>query len=186
MGVARMSPKDFPDVPLHVALGGTPGPHRRPDVVKLVPRWAAPLYLGLVVLLLPWTVYLGLSLPDHTTASHWDAAWVGLDVMEAVAIGLTGWFAYRRSTWVEVSAAVTGALLIVDAWFDCTTARGGTQFVQSLATAVLIELPLAALSFWLARNAEQANEAVTTWLVDRSQRQSDCLQAISDQPVSPR
>jgi hypothetical protein len=178
--------EDLPDVPLHVPLTGTPGPHRRPDVVALVPRWAAPLYLGLAALLLPWTVYLGLSLPDHATASHWDAAWVGIDVMEAVAIGLTAWFAYRRSTWIEVSAAVSGALLLVDAWFDCTTAQSGMQLIQSIATAVVIELPLAGLSFWLARHAEQANEAVTTWLVERSRRQSDCLQAVAEQRVSSR
>jgi hypothetical protein len=183
--VARMSPKDFPDVPLHVPLAGTPGPHRRPDVIKLVPRWTAPVYLGLVALLLPWTVYLGLSLPDRASAGHWDAAWVGIDVMEAIAIGATAWFAYRRSTWIEISATVTGALLIVDAWFDCTTARGSTEVVQSIATAVLIELPLAVLSFWLARNAEQANEAATVWLVARSQRQSERLQAAADETSVP-
>jgi hypothetical protein len=183
--VARVTVEDLPDVPLDVPLPGTPGPHRRPAVVKLVPRWAAPVYLVLVALLLPWTVYLGLSLPDHATAGHWDAAWVGLDVMEAIAIGATAWFAYRRSTWVEISATVTGALLIVDAWFDCTTARGTTELVKSIATAVLIELPLAALSFWLARNAEQANEAATVWLVARSQRQSERLQAAADDTAMP-
>jgi hypothetical protein len=175
---------DLPDVPLHVPLAGTPGPHRRPDVLSLVPRWAGPLYLALVALLLPWTVYVGLSLPDHATASHWDAAWVGLDVMEALAIGATAWFAYRRSTWLEVSAAVTGALLVVDAWFDCTTAQGTAELVRSISTAVLIELPLAGLSFWLARNVEQASEAATIWLVTRSQRQSERLQAASDDIAS--
>jgi hypothetical protein len=178
--------EDLPDLPLHVPLPAPPGPHRRPEGAAPVPRWAGPVYLGLVALLLPWTVYLGLSLPDRATAGHWDAAWVGMDVMEAMALGLTAWFAYRRSTWVELSAAVTGALLIVDAWFDCTTARGTTQLVQAIVTAVVIELPLAGLSFWLARNAEQAHEAVTTWLVERSRRQSDCLAAVTDQPASHR
>jgi uncharacterized membrane protein YfbV (UPF0208 family) len=100
--------------------------------------------------------------------------------MEALAIGATAWFAFRRSTWVELSAAATGALLIVDAWFDCTTAMGTTQLIQAIVTAVVVELPLAGLSFWLARNAEQANEAVTTWLVERSRRQSERLQATAD------
>jgi hypothetical protein len=73
----------------------------------------------------------------------------------------------------------------VDAWFDCTTARGTTELVQSIVTAVLVELPLAALSFWLARNAEQANEAATVWLVARSQRQSERLQATADDTSVP-
>jgi hypothetical protein len=181
-----MKVEDLPDLPLHVPLPRAAGPHRRPAIAAPVPRWAAPLYLSLLAALLPWTVYLGLSLPDRATAAHWDAAWVGLDVMEAVALGLTAWFAYRRSTWVELTAAVTGALLIVDAWFDCTTARGSTELIQAIVTAVAFELPLAALSFWLARNAEEANELVTNWLVDRSRRQSERLQAGSDDAVPRR
>lgn len=181
-----MKAEDLPDLPLNVPLPGTPGPHRRPAAASPVPGWVAPVYLALVALLLPWTVYLGLSLPDRTTAAHWDAAWVGLDVMEVIALGLTAWFAYRRSTWVELTAAVTGTLLIVDAWFDVTTAQGTTELVQAIVTAVVIELPLAGLSFWLARNAEQANEAVTTWLVERSRRQSESLAAVTNESVSPR
>lgn len=119
------------------------------------PSWVAPLYTVLAVLLVPWTIYLGLVLPDRTTSAHWDVAWVGFDAMVLAALGLTGWFAYRRSTWVEVSASVAAALLFVDAWFDITTAHGRWDLAQALILGLGVELPLAGLSLWIARHAEQ-------------------------------
>lgn len=165
----------LPEIPLDVPLAGTPAPHRRPAGAAPVPRWVAPVYLGLAALLLPWIIYLGVVLPDHTTAGHWDVAWTGFDGMEAVALIATAWFAFRRSTWVEVSAMATAVLLVVDAWFDCTTAHTGSQLTQAIVAAVVLELPLAGVSLWLARHAEQTNDAVTRWLVERSRRQSELL-----------
>ena len=121
---------------------------------ELAPRWTAPVYLVLAVLLVPWIVYLGLELPERTTSSHWDIAWVGFDAMEFAALALTGWAAYRRSTWVEVAATAAAVLLIVDAWFDVTTATGAWNMTQAIILGVGIELPLAVLSLWLARHAE--------------------------------
>ena len=120
----------------------------------LAPSWAAPLYLVLAVLLIPWIVYLGLELPERATSSHWDIAWVGFDAMEFAALALTGWFAYLRSTWIEVAATAAAVMLVVDAWFDVTTANGGWNLTQAVILGVGIELPLAAVSLWLARHAE--------------------------------
>jgi len=124
------------------------------DVVEPAPSWSGPLYLVLALLLVPWTVYLGIVLPDRTTSAHWDVAWVGFDVMEFVVLALTGWFAYGRSTWVEVSASASAAFLLIDAWFDITTATGGWDLAQALMLGLVIELPLAGVSLWLARHAE--------------------------------
>ena len=168
----------LPDLPLDEPLGTPPGPHRRPDVVAPAPSWSAPLYLVLAVLLVPWTVYLGLVLPDRTTSAHWDVAWVGFDVIEFAALALTGWFAYRRSTWVEVSASSAAALLFVDAWFDITTATPGWDLAQALILGLVIELPLAGLSLWIARHAESVNEDATRWLVERSTRQAEHLRRL--------
>lgn len=118
------------------------------------PSWTAPLFLVLAVLLIPWIVYLGLELPERATSSHWDVAWVGFDAMEFVALALTGWLAHRRSTWVEMAATAAAVMLVVDAWFDVTTATGGWNLVQAIALGVGIELPLAAVSLWIARHAE--------------------------------
>ena len=120
----------------------------------VAPAWAAPLYLVLAVLLIPWIVYLGLELPERATSSHWDIAWVGFDAMEFAALALTGWFAHTRSTWIEVAATAAAVMLIVDAWFDVVTANGGWNLTQAVILGVGIELPLAAVSLWLARHAE--------------------------------
>jgi len=168
----------LPDVPLDVPLRTPPGPHRRPEIVAPAPSWTGPLYLVLAVLLVPWTVYLGFVLPDRTTSAHWDVAWVGFDAIVFAALGLTGWFAYRRSTWVEVSASAAAALLLVDAWFDITTATGGWDMAQALILGIAIELPLAGLSLWIARHAETVNEDATRWLVERSTKQAEHLRRL--------
>ena len=129
------------------------------DILVPAPSWVGPVYLVLAVLLVPWTVYLGLALPDRTTSAHWDVAWVGFDVIEFAALALTGWLAYRRSTWVEVTATAAAALLFVDAWFDITTASGGWNLAQALISGLAIELPLAAVSLWIARRAETVRRA---------------------------
>ena len=105
---------------------------RREEAATLAPSWAAPLYLVLAVLLIPWIVYLGLALPERATSSHWDIAWVGFDAMEFAALALTGWFAYIRSTWIEVAATAAAVMLLVDAWFDVTTANGGWDMAQAV------------------------------------------------------
>ena len=43
-----------------------------------------------------WTIYLGLRLPRHYVANHWDLAWVGLDVGEIAMMLITAWAAWRR------------------------------------------------------------------------------------------
>ena len=168
----------LPDVPLDAPLRTPPGPHRRPEIVAPAPSWTGPLYLVLAVLLVPWTVYLGFVLPDRTTSAHWDVAWVGFDAIVFAVLGLTGWFAYRRSTWVEVSASAAAALLLVDAWFDITTATGGWDMAQALILGLAIELPLAGLSLWIARHAETVNEDATRWLVERSTKQAEHLRRL--------
>ncbi len=122
-----------------------------------VDRWVAPAYLGAAALLLPWIVYLGAALPDRTTSAHWGVAWVGFDVMEAAALALTGWCALRRFAWLEGAASATATLLVVDAWFDVTTATGSERLLAILL-AVLVELPTAALSLWIAHRTEQQLE----------------------------
>lgn len=168
----------LPDVPLDEPLAVPPGPHRRPPVVAPAPSWSGPLYLILAVLLVPWTVYLGVVLPDRTTSAHWDVAWVGFDVLEFAVLALTGWFAYRRSTWVEVSASAAAALLLVDAWFDIATATGGWNLAQALILGLAIEVPLAGVSLWIARHAEAVNEDAIRWLLARSTKQAEHLRRL--------
>jgi len=100
--------------------------------------------------LLPWLVYLAVSLPASPVAWHWPAAWAGLDGMEAAGLACTGVLMLRRDPRSRLTAAATAALLIADAWFDVTTAPPGSGELTSLLMAVLAELPTAALCAWLA------------------------------------
>jgi phosphoribosylamine--glycine ligase len=100
--------------------------------------------------LLPWLVYLAISLPPRPVAWHWPAAWAGLDGMEAAGLVCTGVLILRRDPRYRLAAAATAALLIADAWFDVTTAPPGSGELTSLLMAALAELPTAALCAWLA------------------------------------
>jgi len=100
--------------------------------------------------LLPWLVYLAVSLPPSPVAWHWPAAWAGLDGMEAAGLACTGVLMLRRDPRFRLAAAATAALLLADAWFDVTTAPPGSGELTSLLMAAAAELPTAALCAWLA------------------------------------
>jgi hypothetical protein len=101
--------------------------------------------------LLPWTLWLGLSLPSRKLAEHWDLAWVGFDLVLAASLLATAATLVRRSPLLEAFAAATGALLIADAWFDIVTAASTRERWFAIGLALVGELPLATLCFVLAR-----------------------------------
>lgn len=115
------------------------------------------LILGAVVIaLLPWTAFLTATLPARHVTHHWDLAWAGLDLFEALAIGATALALVRRSPLLPVAATAAGTALLCDAWFDPLTASPGDELRWSLALAAFAELPLAALCFWIALDSTRA------------------------------
>lgn len=106
-------------------------------------------YLVLSVVMVPWTIWLAWTLPPEEVAHHYDLAWPGFDLMLIGGLATTGVWALRHSRYLGIAASATAALLVVDAWFDVTTA-GARDRLASVGLAVLIELPLAALCLWLA------------------------------------
>jgi hypothetical protein len=172
--VQRVTSNDLPDIPLDQPLSPPARKFARPEAVAPAPRWVGHLYLTLFVGIIPWVIYLGFAPPSELGGGHWRVAWVGLDIMEAVGLALTARLAYRRSTWVDIAATATAILLIVDAWFDIVTSSGW-ELTQAIAGAVVLEIPLAMLSLWIARHAQVVNEVVTRWLIDRSSTQAECL-----------
>lgn len=106
--------------------------------------------------LIPWIVLLALTLPRHYVAGHWKLTWVGFDVILLAALAATAWFAWRRRQAVVVTAFITATLLTCDAWFDITTASGQRDTLEAIASAILIELPLAVLLFWVAHRLLRA------------------------------
>lgn len=110
-----------------------------------VRRWV-PRLLGLVALgLVPWTLWLTISLPSRHVTQHYDVAWIGFDVALAAAFAATAWAALRRPRRLVALAAATGTMLVCDAWFDVVTSSGGGERLEAVAEAAFAELPLAAI-----------------------------------------
>lgn len=122
-----------------------------------VVRWAGPAFVLFSLVLIPWTVYLGYSLPSRQLSPHYNIAWVGFDVMEMIALGATGYFAFRHSRYLALTSAAAATLLVVDAWFDIMTSPR-EQIFQAIVLAVCVELPLAAVCAWLSYHTEHLAE----------------------------
>jgi hypothetical protein len=95
------------------------------------------------VVLLPWIVYLAVSLPSTASVRHWPSVWVGLDIGEAIGLASTGWLAFRRDRRVALVAVSTATMLVLDAWFDVCTSEAGQSYAFALIDMV-IELAEAA------------------------------------------
>ncbi len=99
-----------------------------------------------------WTIVLGLRLPTRYEAHRWTLAWVGLDVIEISMLLATAYFAWRRRPGLlALAASATGALYVIDAWFDVTTASPGD--LASSAALLVVELPIAFALWWTAVRA---------------------------------
>jgi len=107
-------------------------------------------YPVVAFLLIPWTVYLSITLPTRHVARHWDLIWVGFDICLLLSLLFTGILAYRKSKWVIIAASSAGTLLLVDAWFDVLTARNGSPLRSSLLFAIFAEIPLAIITYSIA------------------------------------
>ena len=121
-------------------------------------KWTLLILGGFAVILFPWTAFLAVTLPSRHLTPHWSVAWAGFDVVMAASVLWTLYSIVRRSKYLAIAASITATFLVCDAWFDLVTSRPGPERLQSGLLAVLGELPIAALCFWLARDAE-ANRA---------------------------
>ena len=120
----------------------------------------AQLLLVVALALVPWTIALGWRLPERHTSHHWDAAWVGFDIAEALAIAATGYAIARRRLWLQTAAGMAAAFLLTDAWFDNVLANGGGEHLEAALEAAFGEVPLALICLWVARNVERTVETV--------------------------
>jgi hypothetical protein len=107
-------------------------------------------FLGLGILasgigLVPWLAVLAVTLPSATRD-----AWVGLDSLEALGLIATGLLVLRGDRRRCLAATATATLLLIDAWFDVTTATAGSALAESVAMAVLAEIPMAVICATIA------------------------------------
>jgi hypothetical protein len=114
---------------------------------------------GVVIGLLPWTIYLSITLPAKHESAHWDIVWPGLDVAIALAVAATVVALVRLSPNLPIFATIAGTLLLCDAWFDTLTSQPGSELAWAAVEALLAELPLAAFCFWIAFDAEAVDAA---------------------------
>ena len=117
------------------------------------------------ILLIPWTAYLGGTLPDRYVARNWSLTWIGFDTLLIVMFLVTAALAYLRRLVAVFAAFATAMLLVCDAWFDVTTADREHVW-WSVASAILIELPIAAV---LIRSSLRVVRAVLIRAVDSSE-----------------
>jgi hypothetical protein len=138
------------------------------DDARLV-QWTGPLFGLFSVILLPWTVYIAVSLPARQLSPNYDVAWAGFDVMLLSALASTACFALRRSRYLSTAATATAALLVVDSWFDVMTTPSHER-LQSILLSIAVELPLAAVCLWLSHHTHQLAERRIVLLQRRSGR----------------
>jgi hypothetical protein len=111
--------------------------------------------LGVIIIcciaLAAWTGLLAATLPKYYRAGGWRGAWVGFDLALLAAFAATGWASWRRRQILIICLVVLATLLCCDAWFDVVLDAHTKGFWLSLLSAVVIELPLAALAILGAR-----------------------------------
>jgi hypothetical protein len=134
----------------HVGSSGEPPLRVPPPEVQKRARRLAWLYTGAAAILLPWIVLLAITLPRRQFDTHYRAAWVGFDLLLVLAISRTAYMAFRLDPRIQLPATATATLLFVDAWFDMTTSGNRNQFLQAFVLAILIEIPSAIFSLYLA------------------------------------
>lgn len=172
--VAHELPSGSPVEALEAALGVIPPKPQLP-----LPRWLGPLAVCCTIGIIPWIVYLGLTLPDKQHTDHYAMAWLGFDSAMCLVIAALGWCAIKRKQATGIVAAVAATLLIVDAWFDVVTSEDSKAFMLALVTALCAELPLAIICGWVAFNAERVRSRAYRRLRMRWQRAVEIARATS-------
>lgn len=115
-------------------------------------------FLAAAAAIVPWTVYLAVTLPEHYSAHFYWLGWTGFDVALVVALAITGRALQRGDVVAHRYASVVATMLVVDAWFSVLNADTHTDRLVAAAMAALVELPLAYVCWRIARR-EVAAEA---------------------------
>jgi hypothetical protein len=126
-----------------------------------LPRWITTLLSLAAAGLLPWTLWLTFTLPSRHVTEHYDVAWVVFDCALFVAFAATAWCAVKALQWLVPLAAVTGTMLVCDAWFDVMTSIGSGDATEAVLEAVFAELPLALLCAFIVYDVERFLETTT-------------------------
>jgi hypothetical protein len=117
---------------------------------RIIPRWAVAFFLGGAVVLIPWIVLMFTVPREVNVPPHWVLVWGGFDCFLVLGFAVTAFRLMTRSPRGAVTSAMTGTMLLIDAWFDVLTTHRGGQFV-SILMAVFAEIPCALICFYVSR-----------------------------------
>jgi hypothetical protein len=115
-----------------------------PGTAARVRRARLGFMVGGSLALIPWIMYLAVTLPNRYMVANWSVTWVGFDALLVTLMAATAYLGSRRRVLVVLTGFATAVLLICDAWFDVNTA-GPDDIWRSVCVAVFPELPLAVL-----------------------------------------
>lgn len=115
-----------------------------PGLISRIRRIRLGVMIGGSIAMIPWLVYLSVTLPENYVAHNWPVTWVGFDILLVVFMAATAVLGYLRRQLLVLAAFTAGVLLICDAWFDLLTA-GPNDLRLSVITALGIEVPVAIL-----------------------------------------
>jgi hypothetical protein len=140
-------------------------------------------FLLLAVVLAGWTVALAVTLPSRAVIAHQDVVWVGFDVGLLIGLVATAWAALRRKRTLPILAAATATLLLTDAWFDVVGSGSRSAAGEALAMALLVELPLSGLCWWIALHSQAlAEQRVASLVLGRYVPSVTATSAGTDEP----
>jgi hypothetical protein len=139
-----------------------------PELLLRIRRIRLGLMVGGSIAMIPWLVYLALTLPESYVAHNWPVTWVGFDMLLLGFMLATAIFGYLRRQVLLFAAFTAGVLLICDAWFDLMTA-GPADIWLSIVTALGIEVPLGAFLIFGAQRILRLT-MMRLWLLNPGMR----------------
>jgi hypothetical protein len=143
---SKRRPSDTPTLTVHpvtpAAQASRGGSHRRS-------HWAALVSFAVAGGMVPWVVFLGITLPRRYAADNWDVLWTGFDVAMVLVLCDAAWTAWFRGRIRESTTLIAGTLMTCDAWFDIVPSLGRSDQWVSMLTGFGAEIPLAVYFFWL-------------------------------------
>ena len=107
-----------------------------PAMARRMRRIRLTVMTGSCIVLIPWVVYLGFTLPENYTAHNWPATWIGFDGLLVAFMATTAVLGWLRRQLVLLTAFTTVlglAPLLLDVFF------------QSMAVVIMFGLGFATI-----------------------------------------
>lgn len=134
---------------------------------RLIPRWIEWFFIAAALVLIPWIVVLFTAPPQAgIVAKHSRLVWGGFDCFLVLGFAVTAYRIAIRSPRGAITAAATGTMLFVDAWFDVLTSRRPIDQLTAVLMALFAEIPCGLICFYVARKIVGAFEASIPVLYD--------------------